>query len=150
MSDQFGLLDGAKGFSEGIKTGKTAGKEIGKSIEDVQKEATDVAVKKALERKRQQKEAEFLKERAIFKALDEYRRRKRISDEEYRAKVEFVKKYGTKEWDQVLRIKTEIEKLEKQDAEHFKKDLAEVRRVMYICYALAAVIAYYVTWGNKG
>ena len=150
MSDQFGLLEGAKGFNEGIKVGKTAGKEIGKSIEDVQKEATDVAVQKALERKRQQRETEFLKERAIFKALDEYKRKKRISDEEYRLKVEFVKKYGTKEWDQVLRIKTDIEKLEKEDAEHFKKDLAEVRRVMWMCYALAAIIAYYLTWGHKG
>lgn len=150
MSDELGLLSGAKGLSEGIKTGKEAGKQIGKSIEDLQKEATDVAVKRALERKRQQRESEFLKERAIFKALDEYRRRKRISDEEYKAKMEFIKIHGAKEWEQVLRIKTEIEKLEKEDAEYFKKDLGEARRALYVCLALATIIAYYLTWGNKG
>jgi hypothetical protein len=28
--------------------------------------------------------------------------------------------------------------------------LAEVRRVMYMCYALAAIVAWYLTWGHKG
>jgi hypothetical protein len=43
MSDELGLGAGAKGISEGFKTGREAGKEIGKNIEDVQKEAVDLA-----------------------------------------------------------------------------------------------------------
>jgi len=149
MADELGLSAGAKGISEGFKTGREAGREIGKNIEEVQKEAVDVAVQKALERKRQQKEAELRKERAIFKALDEYKHRKKISDEEHKLRVDFIKQHGTKEWQKVLDIKTEIEKTEKQNEKLFEKDLAEVRRVLYICYALAAVIAYLIVWGSK-
>ncbi len=47
MSDELGLSVGAKGISEGIKTGREAGREIGKNIEDVQKEAVDVAKERA-------------------------------------------------------------------------------------------------------
>jgi len=113
VSDDLGLSAGAKGISEGIKTGREAGREIGKNIEEVQKEAVDVAKERANARIRERREAEFKKERAIFKALEEYRHRKQITDEEYKLRVEFIKKFGTKEWDKVIQIKTEIEKIEK-------------------------------------
>ena len=119
MADDLGLSAGAKGISEGFKTGREAGREIGKNIEDVQKEAVDVAKERANARIRERREAELRKERAIFKALEEYKHRKKISDEEYKLRVEFVKKYGTKEWEKVLDIKTEIEKTEKKDKEYF-------------------------------
>jgi hypothetical protein len=149
MSDQFGFLEGAKGLSGSLDASRSTAKELSKSIENVQKEATDVAVKKAQERKRQQREAEFLKERAIIKALDEYKRRKKITDEEYRLKVAFIKQYGTKEWESVLKIKNEIEALEKHNIEEFQHDLKEVKRVQFICFAIAGLIAYYLTWGHK-
>jgi hypothetical protein len=149
MSDQFGFLEGAKGFGSSLDASRASAKELSKSIENVQKEATDVAIRKAQERKRQQREAEFLKERAIIKALDEYKRRKKITDEEYRLKVAFIKQYGTKEWESVLKIKNEIEALEKHNIEEFQHDLKEVKRVQFICFAVAGLIAYYLTWGYK-
>jgi len=149
MSDQFGFLEGAKGLGSSLDASRASAKELSKSIANVQQEATDVALQKALERKRQQKEAEFLKERAIIKALDEYKRRKKITDEEYRLKVAFIKQYGTKEWESVLKIKNEIEALEKHNIEEFQHDLKEVKRVQFICFAVAGLIAYYLTWGHK-
>ena len=50
MSDDLGLSAGAKGISEGFKTGREAGKEIAKNIEDVQKEAIDLARQKRTKR----------------------------------------------------------------------------------------------------
>jgi hypothetical protein len=149
MADDFGLSAGAKGISEGFKTGREAGREIGKNIEDVQKEAVDVAKERANARIRERREAELRKERAIFKALEEYKHRKKISDEEYKLRVEFVKKYGTKEWEKVLDIKTEIEKTEKKDREYFDSELSRVRQVQFWCFLVAAWIAYYVVWGVK-
>ena len=140
---------GAKGISEGIKTGREAGKEIGKNIEDVQKEAVDVARQQANAKIRERREAEFRKERAIFKALEEYRHRKKISDEEYKLRVDFIKQYGTKEWQKVLDIKTEIERLEKEDKKYFDKELAKVKWVQFWCFMVAAWIAYYIVWGSK-
>ena len=149
MTDELGLSAGAKGISEGIKTGREAGREIGKNIEEIQKEAVDVAKQQANARIRERREAEFKKERAIFKALEEYRHRKQISEEEYKLRVEFVKKYGTKEWDKVIQIKNEIEKIEKADKEFFDAELAKVRWVQFWCFMAAGWIAYYIVWGSK-
>ena len=149
MSDDLGLSAGAKGISEGIKTGREAGREIGKNIEDVQKEAVDVARQQANAKIRERREAELKKERAIFKALEEYRHRKKISDEEYKLRVDFIKQHGTKEWQKVLDIKTEIERLEKEDKKYFDAELSKVKWVQFWCFMVAAWIAYYIVWGSK-
>jgi hypothetical protein len=149
MSDELGLSAGAKGISEGIKTGREAGREIGKNIEDVQKEAVDVARQQANAKIRERREAEFRKERAIFKALEEYRHRKKISDEEYKLRVDFIKQHGTKEWQKVLDIKTEIERLEKEDKHYFDAELSKVKWVQFWCFMAAGWIAYYIVWGSK-
>jgi len=149
MADELGLSAGAKGISEGFKTGREAGKEIGKNIEEVQKEAVDVAKQQANARIRERREAELKKERAIFKALEEYKHRKKISDEEYKLRVDFIKQHGTKEWQKVLDIKTEIERLEKEDKKYFDAELAKVKWVQFWCFLVAAWIAYYIVWGSK-
>jgi hypothetical protein len=149
MADELGLAAGAKGISEGFKTGREAGKEIAKNIEDVQKEAVDVAKERANARIRERREAELKKERAIFKALEEYKHQKKISDEEYKLRIDFIKQYGTKEWQKLLDIKTQIEKLEKADKEYFDAELAKVRWVQFWCFLVAAWISWYIVWGSK-
>jgi hypothetical protein len=149
MADELGLAAGAKGISEGFKTGREAGKEIGKNIEDVQKEAVDLARQQANAKIRERREAELRKERAIFKALEEYRHRKKISDEEYKLRVDFIKQHGTKEWQKVLDIKTEIERLEKEDKKYFDAELSKVKWVQFWCFMVAAWIAWYIVWGSK-
>jgi len=149
MSDQFGFLESAKAFSESVKTGKEAGKIIGASIEDVQKDVGAIAQQKALDRRRQIKEAEVLKEQYFKRAMIQWQKQEDIRLKEEQVKKDFVKKHGQKRWSEVETIKVKIEKQEKELENEFKKDLAEVRRVMWMCYALAAVIAWYLTWGVK-
>ena len=149
MADELGLAAGAKGISEGYKTAKAAGKQIGGVIEDSQKEIVDVAKQRANDRLRQRREAEFKKQQAIYKALEEYKRKKFISEQEYQLKVEFIKKYGSKEWEEVLRIKTSIEKIEQADKVEFDAELVKVRKLMFACYFVAAWIAWYIVWGSK-
>ena len=150
MSDQFGFLEGAKSFSESVKTGKEAGKAIGSSIEDVQKEAASVAQQKALERRRQIREVEVVKEQYFKRAMIQWQKQEEIRIKEEQVKKDFVKHHGQKRWSEVETIKAKIEKQEKEIENEFRKDLAEVRRVMWMCYALAALVAWYVTWGYKG
>jgi hypothetical protein len=150
MSDQFGFLDGAKSFSESVKTGKQAGKVIGSSIEDVQKEAASVAQQKALERRRQIREVEVLKEQYFKRAMMQWQKQEDIRLQEEQVKKDFVKHHGQKRWSEVETIKAKIEKQEKEIENEFRKNLAEVRRVMWMCYALATIVAWYVTWGYKG
>jgi translation initiation factor 2 alpha subunit (eIF-2alpha) len=140
MTDELGLSAGAKGISEGIKTGREAGREIGKNIEEVQKEAVDLAKERANARIRERREAEFKKERALVKALEEWKRKKQISDEEADLKIKFVKQYGAKEWDALLKIKLDIENMERKNNEEFQHDLKEIRRVQFYCLVAALIV----------
>jgi len=149
MSDPLGLSEGVKGLSSGLDSAREAGKSVSKQIEGIQKDAVDVAQQQAQERIRARREAEFKKERAIFKALEEYKHRKQITDEEYKLRVEFIKKFGTKEWDKVIQIKTEIEKIEKADKDYFDAELSKVRWVQFWCFLAAGWIAYFIVWGGK-
>ena len=95
------------------------------------------------------REAEFRKQTALIKALEDWNKKKQISDQEAKLKIDFVKKYGAKEWEAVLKIKLDIENLERLANEAFQHDLKEVRRVQFICFAVATLIAWYLTWGIK-
>lgn len=150
MSDPFGFEEGAKTLSSSLDSSRSAAKNLTKSIEGIQQDGADVARQKAQDRLRARREAELKKQNALIKALEEWKRKKQISDEEARLKIDFVKKYGAKEWEALLKIKLDIENLERKNNEEFQHDLKAVRRVQQICFAVAAFIAYYLTWGNKG
>jgi len=149
MSDPFGITEGAKTLSGSLDSAREGSKQLTKSIEGIQKDAVDLANQRANERIRAAREAEFKKQNALIKALEEWKRKKQISDEEAKLKIDFVKKYGAKEWDALLRIKLDIENLERKNNEEYQHDLKAVRRVQFYCFALAALIAYYLTWGIK-
>ena len=149
MPDQFGISEGVKALTSSIDSSREASKGLSKSIESVQKDATDVAQKQAQERIRLRREAELKKERALIKALESWKHKKQISDEEAKLKIDFVKKYGAKEWEAVLRIKIDIENMERKDNEEYQHDLKAVRRVQFWCFFVAAFVAWYLTWGIK-
>ena len=149
MSENFGLSEGAKGVAHAINSSREASKELSKSIEGIQKDGIDVAQRKANERRRAAREAELKKQTALIKALEDWNKKKQISDQEAKLKIDFVKKYGAKEWDAVLKIKLDIENIERKANEDFQHDLKEVRKVQIYCFAVAALIAWYLTWGYK-
>ena len=147
--DPFGITQGAKTLSGSLDSSREGAKQITKSNEGIQQDSLDVAQHRAKERQRAIREAQFKKEHALIKALDEWNHKKQISDQEAKLKIDFVKKYGAKEWDALLRIKLEIENLERKNNEEFQHDLKAVRRVQFYCFAVAALIAWYLTWGIK-
>lgn len=149
MPDPFGLSEGVKTLSGSLDASREASKGLSKSIEGIQQDGLDVAQKQANDRIRARREAEFKKERALVKALEEWKRKKQISDEEADLKIKFVKQYGAKEWDALLKIKLDIENLERKNNEEYQHDLKAVRRVQFYCFAAATVIAWYLTWGYK-
>jgi hypothetical protein len=140
MSDLLGLSEGAKGLSSGLDSARSAGKSVTKSIEGIQNDGLEVAQQRAQERIRARREAESKKERALIKALDEWKRKKQISDEEADLKIKFVKQYGAKEWDALLRIKLDIENMERKNNEEFQHDLKAVRRVQFWCFMAALIV----------
>ena len=149
MPDPFGLSEGVKGLSSSLDSSREAANQLSKSIEGVQQDAADVAQRKAQERRRALREAEFKKQTALIKALEDWNKKKQISDQEAKLKIDFVKKYGAKEWEALLKIKLDIENMERKANEEYQHDLKEVRKVQFYCFALAALIAWYLTWGIK-
>ena len=146
----FGISEGIKSVSGAMDGTREATKGLTKSIEAAQHDAVDVAQKQINDKIRLRREAELKKERALIKALDSWKHKKQISDEEAKLKIDFVKKYGAKEWEAVLKIKLDIENMQQRDNEEYQHELKAVRRVQLYCFALAAVIAWYCTWGYKG
>ena len=149
MPDPFGLSEGVKGLSSSLDSSREAANQLSKSIEGIQQDGLDVAQQKAAERRRAAREAEFKKQTALIKALEDWNKKKQISDNEAKLKIDFVKKYGAKEWEAVLKIKLDIENMERKANEEFQHDLKEIRKVQFYCFALAALIAWYFTWGVK-
>ena len=150
MADPYGISEGVKALSGSLDASREASKGLSKSIEAAQHDATEVAQKQANERIRARREAEFKKEKALIKALESWKHKKQISDEEAKLKIDFVKKHGAKEWEAVLKIKLDIENMQRKDNEEYQHDLKAVRRVQFYCFAAAAVCAWYLTWGYKG
>jgi hypothetical protein len=149
VADPFGLSEGVKGVTESLEASRNASKGLSQSIENIQRDGVDVANKQAQERLRARREAEFRKEKALIKALEHWKHKKQISDEEANLKIKFIKAHGAKEWEAVLKIKLDIENMQRKDNEEYQHDLKAVRRVQMYCFALAAVIAWYLTWGIK-
>ena len=149
MADPFGIAQGAKTLSSSIDASREASKGLTKSIEGIQHDGLAVAQQKATERRRVAREEEHRKQTALIKALEDWQQKKQISDKEAKLKIDFVKKYGAKEWDAVLKIKLDIENMERANNEAFKHDLKEVRKVQFYCFAVAALISWYLTWGYK-
>ena len=149
VADPFGISEGVKSLTGSLEASRTASKGLSESIENIQRDGLDVANKQAQERLRARREAEFRKEKALIKALESWKHKKQISDEEAKLKIDFVKKYGAKEWEAVLKIKLDIENMQRKDNEEFQHDLKAVRRVQFYCFCVAAVFAWYFTWGYK-
>jgi hypothetical protein len=149
MVDPYGISEGVKTLSGSLDASREASKGLSKSIENAQHDATEVAQKQANDRIRVRREAEFKKEQALIKALESWKHKKQISDEEAKLKIDFVRKHGAKEWEAVLKIKLDIENMQRKDNEEYQHDLKAVRRVQFYCFAAAAVIAWYLTWGYK-
>jgi hypothetical protein len=136
----YGISEGIKGLSSSLNASRDASKSLSKSIENIQRDGIDVAQKQAQERLRLRREAELKKERALIKALEAWKHKKQISDEEANLKIDFVKKYGAKEWEAVLKIKLDIENMQRNDNEEYQHDLKAVRRVQFYCFVAALMV----------
>lgn len=148
MSDQFGFLEGAKSLSSSLNASRDVSKELSKSISDTQKEATDLAVQRNLDRRRELKENEIRKELFLKRVLVQWEHQESVRREEARLRTEFLKKYGQR-WAEVEALKVKLEKQEKELQKEFNKDLKKAQIAQFWCFVVAGYIAYYLVWGSK-
>ena len=148
MSDEFGFLEGAKGVSSSLNASREVSKELTKSITNIQRDATDLAVQRNQERRRELKENEIRKELFLKRVLIQWEHEESVRREEIRIRNEFLKKYG-KRWAEVEALRAKLEKQEKELRKEFDKDLSKAKWAQFWCFAVAAWIAYFIVWGSK-
>jgi len=142
------LLEGAKSLSSNLDASRQSAKELSKSIENVQKEATDIAAQRNLDRRRELRENEVRKELFLKRVLIQWEHEERVRREEAQIRADFLRKYG-KRWAEVEALKAKLEKQEKEFQKEFNKDLNKARNAQFWCFAIAGVIAYFLVWGGK-
>jgi hypothetical protein len=142
------LLEGAKSLSSNLDLSRASAKELSKSIENVQKEATDVAVQRNIDRRRELRENEIRKELFLKRVLMQWEHQEQVRQEEIKIRADFLKKYG-KRWAEVEALKAKLEKQEKEFQNQFNKDLNKARTAQFWCFVVATWIAYFLVWGGK-
>jgi len=142
------FLEGAKSLSSNLDASRQSAKELSKSIENVQKEATDIAAQRNLDRRRELRENEVRKELFLKRVLIQWEHQEQVRREEAQIRADFLRKYG-KRWAEVEALKAKLEKQEKEFQNEFNKDLNKARVAQFWCFAIAGVIAYFLVWGGK-
>jgi hypothetical protein len=142
------FLEGAKSLSSNLDASRQSAKELSKSIENVQKEATDVAVQRNIDRRRELRENEVRKDLFLKRVLIQWEHQEQVRREEAQIRADFLRKYG-KRWAEVEALKAKLEKQEKEFQNEFNKDLNKARVAQFWCFAIAGVIAYFLVWGGK-
>lgn len=146
MSDPLGLNTGAKTLTDSLNASRESAKSITKTIEGIQQDGASVAQQKAAERRKQQ---QFQPDTTVMKAFKEYEIIQEVKKMETRMKAEVINKYGSKAWDEIQVIKQRMMKEEAFNKKMFDRDMHEVRRVQLYCFLAAAVVAYFIVWGDK-
>ena len=146
MADEFGFTEGVKSVSKSLNATREGTKELTKTIEAIQGDATAVAHQKAAERRKAQ---QYKPDHTTMKAFKEYEIIQEVKKMELRMKAEVINKHGAKAWDDIQAIKQRMLKEEAQNQKLFNKDLKAVQRVQMYCFLAAAVIAYFIVWGDK-
>ena len=148
MSDQFGFLEGAKGISSSLNASREVSKDLSKSIADTQKEASDVAQQRNLDRRRELRENEVRKELFLKRVLMQWEHEEQVRREEIRLRADFLKRYG-KRWAEVEALRVKLEKQEQELKKAFDSDLAKAKWAQFWCFAVAGWVAYFIVWGYK-
>ena len=146
MSDPLGLNEGVKSLTGSLDASRESAKSLTKSIEGIQHDGVAVAQQKAAERRKAQ---QYQVDTTVMKAFKEYELVQEVKKMELRMKAEVINKYGSKAWDDIQAIKQRMVKQEAQNKKMFDSDLKAVRRVQIYCFLVAAVISYFIVWGDK-
>jgi len=146
MADPYGITEGVKSLSGSLNATREGTKELTKTIEAIQGDATSVAKQKAEERRKAQ---QYQVDNTVMRAFKEYEIIQEVKKMELRMKAEVINKHGAKAWDDIQSIKQRMLKEEMQNKKLYDQDMKAVKRVQMYCFLLAAVVSYFIVWGDK-
>jgi hypothetical protein len=142
------ITEGAKSISEGLNQAREAGKSLTKTIQDIQHDGVEVAQEQLAEHRRKKAYEEATENSMIYRAIQEYENQSAVIKAENDAEKSFKSKYGDKEWNKVLELKSVVEKEVQETKQYYGHKLSDVRRVQFWCFFAAAVCTYFL-WKYK-
>ena len=142
--EDYGIASGVKGLSNSLNSTREASKELTKTIEGIQHDAIDVAHEELEARQRHKAHEDAIENSMIYRAIQEYQNQITIIKAENKAEADFKAKYGAKEWNKVLELKTVVEKEYKENQKYYGHKLEDVKRVQLYCWVAAAIVTYFL------
>ena len=139
------IVEGTKQLAQSLDDAREAGKSLTKSIENIQHDGIEVAQQELESLKRKRLIEDAIENSMIYRAIQEYQNQITIIKAENKAEADFKAKYGAKEWNKVLELKTVVEKEYKENQKYYGHKLEDVKRVQLYCWVAAAIITY-ILW----
>ena len=139
------IVEGTKQLAQSLDDAREAGKSLTKSIENIQHDGIEVAQQELELLKRKRLIEDAIENSMIYRAIQEYQNQITIIKAENKAEADFKAKYGAKEWNKVLELKTVVEKEYKENQKYYGHKLEDVKRVQLYCWLAAAIITY-ILW----
>ena len=144
MPDINPIAEGAKSLADSLNQTREAGKSLTKSIENIQHDGIEVAQQELELLKRKRLIEDAIENSMIYRAIQEYQNQITIIKAENKAEADFKAKYGAKEWNKVLELKTVVEKEYKENQKYYGHKLEDVKRVQLYCWVAAAIVTYFL------
>ena len=138
------IVEGTKQLAQSLDDAREAGKSLTKSIENIQHDGIEVAQQELESLKRKRLIEDAIENSMIYRAIQEYQNQITIIKAENKAEADFKAKYGAKEWNKVLELKTVVEKEYKENQKYYGHKLEDVKRVQLYCWVAAAIVTYFL------
>ena len=138
------IVEGTKQLAQSLDDAREAGKSLTKSIENIQHDGIEVAQQELELLKRKRLIEDAIENSMIYRAIQEYQNQITIIKAENKAEADFKAKYGAKEWNKVLELKTVVEKEYKENQKYYGHKLEDVKRVQLYCWVAAAIVTYFL------
>ena len=142
--DATGVNAGAKAAIGTLKDSIEIGKEGGKLVADIQNENYNIINQQQRLRETARHKLENLGSEQEQIAYRQFLNKSKQGKATAELKEHIIKVHGIKEWEEFLKIKTEVEKQHDTDQAAIHTDEQKMTDLMWWCFAASSLIAYFL------
>lgn len=140
--DPTGVTSGAKSAVSALKDAYKVGQEGGKFISDVQQDNLRIVAQQQKLREQDRKKKDNLGTYQEQKAYKKFLEDKQTAKNSAELKSKVVKEHGQKGWEDFLKAKAEIERIDKEDEKSSNKDAEKINELFWWCMVIALIIGW--------
>ena len=142
--DASGVNTGAKAAISTLKESISIGNEGGKVVSDLQSDMHRTILQQQRMREAERHKHEQLGSEQEQKAYTQFINKSKQGKATEELKAHIIKVHGTKQWDEFLKIKAEVEAQDKLDEKLIHTDEQKMKDLVWWCFAAGAILAYFI------